>query len=135
MSDLSAFLSPAKTVDKQEIFVSDRFLGEDGKPAPFIIRPLSQAENDELIRRSTRRVKAGGQYVDKLDNTEYGRRLVVAATETPNFQSEEMCKAYGTMDPLEVPGRMLLVGEYGRLSKAILELSGLDEDPEEQAKN
>ena len=38
---------------------------------------------------------------------------------------------YGTLDPLEVPGRMLLVGEYARLSQAILALSGLDGDPEE----
>lgn len=135
MSNLSAFLNPVKSVDRQEVIVSSRFLGEDGKPVPFVIRPLSQAENDELIRRSTRRVKAGGQYADKLDNTEYGRRVVVAATVEPDFKSEAMCKAYGTMDPLEVPGRMLLVGEYNRLSSAILELSGLDEDPEELAKN
>ena len=39
------------------------------------------------------------------------------------------------MDPLEVPGKMLLVGEFDRLSAAILSLSGLDEDPEELAKN
>ena len=30
---------------------------------------------------------------------------------------------------------MLLVGEYRKLSSAILELSGLDDDLEEQAKN
>ena len=39
------------------------------------------------------------------------------------------------MDPLEVPGRMLLAGEYERLSREILSLSGFDDDLEEQAKN
>ena len=61
---------------------------------------------------------------------------MVAATVEPDFRSEELCKAYSTMDPLEVPGRMLLAGEYGRLSKEIMRLSGFAEDDlEEQAKN
>ena len=119
MSNLNAFLHPVNTVDKQEVIVSDRFCDE----------------NEKLIRLSTRRVNVRGQKVERLDNGEYGRRVVVAATVTPDFRSEEMCKAYGTMDPLEVPGKMLLVGEFNRLSDAILALSGLDDDPEELAKN
>ena len=89
----------------------------------------------KLIRLSTRRVNVRGQKVERLDNGEYGRRVVVAATVTPDFRSEELCKAYGVMDPLEVPGRMLLAGEYERLSREILSLSGFDDDLEEQAKN
>jgi hypothetical protein len=135
MSNLNAFLHPVNTVDKQEVIVSDRFCDENGKPAPFVIRPITQEENEKLIRLSTRRVNVRGQKVERLDNGEYGRRVVVAATVTPDFRSEEMCKAYGTMDPLEVPGKMLLVGEFNRLSDAILALSGLDDDPEELAKN
>ncbi len=135
MGNLSAFLNPAAPVERQEVVISKRFRREDGSPAPFVIRPLSQEENDKLIRQSTRRVKANGQTAETLDHTEYGRRVVVAATVEPDFASQELCKAYGTLDPLEVPGRMLLVGEYARLSQAILALSGLDGDPEEQAKN
>lgn len=135
MSNLSAFLNPVNSVDRQEVVVSKRFRGEDGKPVPFVIRPISQAENDDLIRKSTRHSKVNGQWVDRLDKTEYGHRVVVAATVEPDFACEEMCKAYGTLDPLEVPGKMLLTGEYGKLSQAIMELSGLDDDPEETAKN
>ena len=135
MSKLSVFLNPVSPVDRQEVVISKRFQNEDGKPVPFVIRPLTQEENDKLLRQATRRTKVNGQTVETLDNTEYGRRVVVAATVEPDFTSAELCKAYGTMDPLEVPGKMLLVGEYGKLSRAILELSGLDDDPEEQAKN
>ena len=135
MSNLSAFLNPASPLENKEVVISKRFRKEDGTPAPFVIRPISQEENDELIRKSTRRVRVNGQLTEALDSTEYGRRVVVAATVEPNFASEEMWKAYGTMDPLEVPGKMLLVGEYGKLSQAIMALSGLDDDPEEQAKN
>lgn len=135
MDNLSAFLNPVNPVERREIVISKRFCKEDGSPAPFVIRPLSQEENDKLIRKSTRRVKVNGQTAETLDHTEYGRRVVVAATVEPDFAGQELCKAYGTLDPLEVPGKMLLVGEYARLSQAILALSGLDEDPEEQAKN
>ncbi len=134
MSNLNAFLNPVR-VENQEIIISERFKDEEGKPVPFVIRPISQSENDSLIRTSTRTVKVNGQPVEKLDNVVYGRRVVVAATVTPDFTSEELCRAYATMDPLEVPGKMLLVGEYTRLSSAIMALSGLKEDLEEQAKN
>ena len=42
------------------------------------------------------------------------------------------------MDPLEVPSKMLRVGEYNRLVKAINDLNGLNDDLkvlEEEAKN
>lgn len=133
--NLNAFLNPAQEAGPQKVVVSQRFLGEDGKPAPFTIRPLTQAENDELVRKSTRRIKQNGQLAELLDKTEYGRRVVAAATVEPDFSHEELCRRYGTLDPLEVPGRMLLVGEFARLSEAILKLSGLDGDAEEQAKN
>lgn len=135
MSDLNAFLNPASPVERREVVISKRFRREDGSPAPFVIRPITQGENDELIRQSTHPTKVNGQTVRTLNQTEYGHRVVVAATLEPNFSSEELCAAYGTLDPLEVPGKMLLVGEYGKLSREILALSGMDDDPEEQAKN
>lgn len=136
MDNLNAFLNPVQSAGPLEVIISRRFLGEDGKPVPFKIRPVTQEENDSLTRSSTRRIKMNGQNVEKLDTALYGRRLVVAATVEPDFRSEELCKAYNTMDPLEVPGRMLLAGEYGRLSKEIMRLSGFAEDDlEEQAKN
>ena len=133
-NNLTAFLHPVQ-VEEQEIVISNRFKDEDGTPAAFRIRPITQAENDELIRLSTRRRKVGGKTEETLDSVEYGRRVVVAATVWPDFRQEELCKAYGTMDPLEVPGKMLLTGEHKKLSRAILELSGLGEDLGEAAKN
>lgn len=135
MNNLNAFLNPVSPVERQEVVISKRFQREDGSPAPFVIRPLTQEENDKLIRQSTRRVRVNGQLEESMDSVGYGRRLVAAATVEPDFTAAELCKAYGTLDPLDVPGRMLLTGEYRRLSQAILELSGLDGDPEEQAKN
>lgn len=136
MSNLNAFLHPVQGDETREVLISKRFLGGDGKPVPFRIRPLTQEENDAITRRCLRQTKVNGQLAERLDNVAYSRRLVVAATVEPDFQSEQLCKAYGTMDPLEVPGRMLLAGEYSRLSKEIMQISGFaDGDLEEQAKN
>lgn len=132
--DLTAFLHPTAAED-QEVVISTRFQREDGDPAPFCIRAITQAENDELIRLSTRRRKVNGQAVEELDKVAYSRRLVVAATVWPDFRQAELCQAYGVMDPLEAPGKMLLTGEYAKLSSAIMELSGLTDDLGEAAKN
>lgn len=136
MGNLKAFLHPVQGTDTHEVVISKRFVGEDGKPVPFKIRPLTQEENDAITKRCLRQTRVNGQMVERLDNVAYSRRLVVAATVEPDFQSEDICKAYGTMDPLEVPGKMLLAGEYGRLSKEIMTLSGFDNDGvEDDAKN
>lgn len=135
MSDLHAFLHPVQGDDTVEIVISKRFLGEDGKPVPFRIRALTQEENDELTKKSMHLAKGGRRGEKELDRIGYNRRILVAATVSPDFSNEELCAAYGTMDPLEVPSRMLLAGEYDRLSREILALSGFDEDLEEQAKN
>lgn len=135
MSNLHAFLHPVQGDETKEVVISRRFLDEDGQPVPFKIRALTQKENDELTRRSMRLVKGGRRGEKELDKIGYGRRLIVAATVSPDFSNEELCAAYGTMDPLEVPSRMLLAGEYDRLSQEILTLSGFDDDLEEQAKN
>lgn len=128
MSNLKAFLHPVQSTDTQEVIVSKRFVGEDGKPAPFKIRPLSQEENNRISKQSMRLVRGGKRGEKELDNIEYASRLIVEATVEPDFRSEEMCKAYGTMDPVEVPGKMLLAGEYKRLMDAVMELSGFNED-------
>ena len=134
MSKLSAFLYPAAGAGEKELVISKRFLNEDGSPAKFKIRAVTQEENDAITKRATRRVKVDGMPVEQLDNVDYSRRLVVAATMEPDFSAREMCDAYGVADPLLVPGKMLLSGEYARLMKAISDLSGF-ESPEEAAKN
>lgn len=133
MSRLSAFLHPVMAQAEAEIAVSSRFLDEKGSPVPFKVRSLTQEENDALTRLSTRRLKMDGQIQERLDNVEYTRRLVVAATVEPDFSSKELCDALGVVDPLLVPGKLLLPGEYRKLCNKIMELSGFDEAGAEEA--
>ena len=133
MSTLSAFLKPVKTTIEKEVVISDRFVGDDGKPVPFKVRAISQEENDALVRAATKTRNEGGQRVERLDSVEYAQRLIVAATVSPEFRAKDICEAYGVVSPLMVPGKMLLSGEYNRLMKAITELSEFDEAAQDEA--
>lgn len=135
MSALSAFLHPAVTCEEKEVVISRRFLGEDGKPVPFKIRALTQEKNAAIIRTATRMKLVNGQLQESIDANELSARTIVEATVFPDFRSAELCEAYGTKDPVQVPGKMLLAGEFGRLIDAVSKLSGFDKSLDEEAKN
>ena len=135
MSALSAFLHPTVTTEEKEVIISKRFLGEDGKPVSFKIRSLTQETNAALIRASTKYKLVDGQIKESIDANELSARIIVEATVFPDFRSAELCEAYGTKDPVQVPGKMLLAGEFGRLFDAVNKLSGFDKSLDEEAKN
>ena len=134
MSKLSAFLHPVTTQEEKEVVISKRFQDEQGNPVPFKIRALAQEENDQITKQATRQIKVNGQPEEKVDSADYTRRMIVAATVEPDFRSKELCDAYGTLDPLLVPGKMLFSGEYAALGRAIMSLSGFN-SVEEDLKN
>jgi len=137
MSNLSAFLNPATLEITKELTVSDRFLDEDGKPAKIIIKAITQDENERLIKLSTRTTKDRGQVIENLNRREYQARLIISCSVEPDFSQMELCAAYGVVDPLEVPGKMFLAGEYAKLVRAIMDINGFRdvEELDEGAKN
>lgn len=148
MSSLSAFLNPLPVSEKKEVVISKRFvkrdekgqplLDENGKmiPEPFVIRALTQEENDALVKAATKVEVKNGHRMDYLDNVEYNRRVIVAATVFPDFTSKELCDALGVVSPLLAPGKMLRTGEYNRLMDEVASMAGLmDDDMEEEVKN
>ena len=138
MGVLSAFLHPEPMDITKEIIISDRFK-EDGKPVPFKIRTISQAENDALVKKAQKVDMVRGRRIQYQDDQKYTNSLIVACTVQPDFRDAELCQAYGTLDPLEVPGKMLLSGETAKLVEAIMSLNGFTiqppEEEEEEAKN
>lgn len=138
MGVLGAFLHPEPMDITKEIIISDRFK-EDGKPVPFKIRTISQAENDALVKKAQKVDMVRGRRIQYQDDQKYTNSLIVACTVQPDFRDAELCQAYGTLDPLEVPGKMLLSGETAKLVEAIMNLNGFTiqspEEEEEEAKN
>lgn len=131
MGVLSAFLHPEPMDITKEIIISDRFK-EDGKPVPFKIRTISQAENDALVKKAQKVDMVRGRRIQYQDDQKYTNSLIVACTVQPDFRDAELCQAYGTLDPLEVPGKMLLSGETAKLVEAIMTLNGFRTQPEEE---
>ena len=134
MNKLSAFLHPVAP-EPREVMISNRFLDERGNPVLFKIRPLTQEENDTLVKKAKRTRTVKGMAQEYVDSTVLARSTIVAATVEPDFSSAELCQAYGVLDPSMLPGKMLLSGEYTKLLQAINELSGFNDLAEDEAKN
>lgn len=139
MGVLEAFLHPIAVEETKKVEISKRFIGEDGKPVPFEIKTISQDENAQLIKQYTRRKVANGSVVENFNTTAYTNALILECTVQPDFRDSRMCEAYGVLDPVMVPGKMLLSGEYSALVGEIMKLNGFDTDSllkdEEEAKN
>lgn len=137
MGDIKAFLLPPVMEETKEAVITKRAKGADGKPVPFILRAIDQETNDKLIRRAQRINKVNGQTVRELDTEKYGKLLISACVIEPNFKDAELCAYYKTVDPLDVPGKMLSSGEYAKLMQEINSLNGFEDIDglEETAKN
>ncbi|MEG0565832.1 MAG: phage portal protein [Hungatella sp.] len=127
MSSLKAFLNPIKA-ENREVVVSERFV-EDGKAVPFVIRPILQSENDTLIRKHTKKDKKGNEIFDRVA---YSQELVAMAVIEPDLENADLQKAYGVLGATKTLTTMLYLGEFATLSEEVRELSGLDEDINEE---
>lgn len=123
MSSLSAFLHPAKTENK-EVVVSERFQ-ENGKPVPFVIRPITQQENEELLKKHRKVDKQG---VEQFNRINYNQDLVAMAVVEPDLNNAELQKAHGVLGAQRLLSAMLYIGEYAILMDEVQKLSGLDSD-------
>ncbi|MGL5437528.1 MAG: phage tail assembly chaperone [Lachnospiraceae bacterium] len=133
MSSLSAFLSPIQA-EEIEVVISERFQ-EKGVPVPWKIRPVTQEENAAIVKKYTKRNKKGDQEFDRLT---YTQELTATGVVFPDLNSDELQKAYGVMGTIKLMGKMLLVGEYGKLAQEVQRISGLEDDINdemEEAKN
>ena len=120
--------------ENREVIVSNRFQ-ENGKPVPFVIRPITQQENEEFIRKHTKRDKKGNEVFDRIN---YNRELTATAVVEPDLNNADLQKRWGTLGAPKTLAKMLYVGEFATLMQAALELSGLDKDINEdieEAKN
>ena len=103
---------------------------------PCLAKAITQEENEEIRNRCLKPVKKNGVVITReLDTAKFSRELMVACVVEPDFRNSELCKFYGTLDPLEVPSKMLKAGEYSKLSSAISRLNGFDDESTEELAN
>jgi hypothetical protein len=131
MTALAAFLNPTYTEQTVEVYASDRFVDENGKPIPFIVKTLNQEVLESIAKRSQKETTIDGRKVKGLDKSLHLNRCLVEACIQPNFKDKDLCNRYGTEDPVELPKKMLFVREYEKLARAFLDLNGLSDDSPE----
>lgn len=129
--------------NEQQVTVSDflrkrvaatQELQFDGFSAPFIIRELSNKENEKLQSQYSHKERnRSGQLVDQVDTDKYTNAMLVASVKQPDLNNKELQEAYGTLgDASETLKTMLSLGEFNKLTKAVLALSGLDDSLEDK---
>lgn len=140
MSELQAFLNAHPIAGlTDEVAISERFKGPDGRVLKFKIKVLTHQEF-EAYRRQSMTISAdkkGTRRVD-LDSAKFNSLVVINHTVDPNFKDAASIQALGCQTPEEYLNKVLLPGEIVDLANAILRLSGFDEDMDElveQAKN
>lgn len=134
---LQGFLKPITTEIIEERVISDRFVDDNGNPIPFRVRAIPQEVNDQLINKYTVTVKGKNGQHEKLNKTAYQSALVVACCVQPDFNAKDLCDAYGVVNPITLPGKMLFAGEFAQLTSFIMEVNNFagPEELEDEAKN
>ena len=123
------FKGNAKQVENEKVVISDRFIGDDGKPLEWEIRAIGNETDDELRNQCTSQVKIKKNvYIPKLDYTEYLKKLLVACVVYPNLNNKELQDSYAVMSAEELLSAMLLPGEFNALAEKVQEICRFDKD-------
>lgn len=131
MSSLKAFFSQnVRPATVEEVVVSDRFVDEAGKPIPWKVRALTEAENEQLRRSSMQPPRKRGDSPEIQPDT-YLAKVTVASVVFPDLKDAELQQSYGVMGAEELLKKMLLPGEYARLVQKVQEVNGFDRDVNE----
>lgn len=133
MSTLSAFFAQNAEMEiVDELVVSERFKDEKGEPIPWKLRSMTEEENEQVRKASTKKVKGkGGVYTPEMDFNEYTARLVAMCVVYPDLKDAELLKSYGVMAAESLLKRMLLPGEYTTLLQKVQVLNGFDKSEQD----
>lgn len=140
MSGFEAFFAQNKVKTEDVKFaVSNKFVGADGKPLEWTLRPIDELVNDRLKAESTRKFTGANRMTrQEIDGTTYICKLIVATVVYPDLNNKELQDSYGVMGAEKLIRKMLLSGEYNKLMNKVQAVNGFDIDTEElvdEAKN
>jgi hypothetical protein len=139
--DMSFFMQgKAKTVEEKEVIVSNRYIDDEGKIIPFVLKPIETERIKEIENECTEPVFEKGRKVGERLNTErFMTKVGIESTVYPNFKDKDLLKSYNVVDPVDLVPKILSIGgEFTLWIKEIAKINGLDDDFEEmveEAKN
>lgn len=124
MSTIDAFLREnVEATEETKEVKFDRF------KAPFVIKSITAAKNEELQKMATKKTrdKRTNTIVTDVNQNRYIDLLMAESVVEPNLNDEKIQKSWDALaDPAGVIKNMLKIGEYTELASQIQELSGFE---------
>lgn len=103
--------------------------------ADFIVKALDDETFNEIQDEATRYVGTGANRRKEIDESKLNALLVAKAVINKDgeafFKNPQLLEKYGAKTAEECVRKALLVGEVATLVKAVLDISGFDNDVEE----
>lgn len=123
MGSIKDFLIDASNEETQEVKLK-RF------PSPFVIKSITEEENDALKRQYTVKVRAkNGAKVPDMDTNKYMIALILSCIVEPDLKNADLQAFYNTTGSAgDTLKKMLKPGEYTTLFQAIQDINGFDSD-------
>lgn len=120
MSKFTAFFKKNVKEAKDVKITLDRF------SEPFIIKPLTDEQNEQIRKESMKTNKKTG--TTDFDNNKYLKDMVVESVIFPDLKDAELQKDWGVIGANNLIKKMLLAGEFMSLASAVQDAAGFDTD-------
>ena len=137
--DLTAFFAEnVEQLEECEYVVSRRMKDAEGNPVPWVLRPVSKAQEARAREAAYEYTRSGGTVNKSLNAMTYEINLIVEAVAFPNLRDPQLQNSWGCMNPADLLGKMLSAGEYMALWQKVNDISDFNttqQEDVEAAKN
>lgn len=123
---LEALLGAKPVTEITDTVYMERF-GTD-----FTVKALSTDDVQRLKEEATYYTGNGKSREAKINEDQLSLLLIVEATVDPNFSDKALMTHYDAKTPSQCVQKALLPGEFGKLTEAVLRISGLAAPTEEE---
>ena len=96
------------------------------------VKALTQRELTEIRKECTSRKKVKGEWVEKVNNSEYDAGIIVGASTNFNWNNPKLLESTKSSDGKAYISRKLYPGEISFLVNRVLELSGFNDELQEK---
>ena len=143
-ANLQAFFAQnAEQPAQVERVISKRFKDGEGKPIPFIFKPITPEQDSELRAQATKKTmitqgKQKGQFRSEFQAAKYQNLFTIASIAFPPLNNVELQDNYKAMGEEDLFNKMLTPGEATDAFLAAQEANNYELDLDElaeQAKN
>lgn len=94
----------------------------------FTVKAIDGKTVDKLKEQSTYYTGKKGKRTKELDEDKFGALMITESCINPDFSNDALKEKYGASTAEDCVKNALLAGEIAKLSNAVLDASGFDDD-------